>query len=76
MTVMRQTGSSVLVVALIAGLIGYIQERPGTVKLRPDHSLVYMDSWHDPADRVAGIEDLLKNLGEIAGTAPQAAQVT
>ena len=53
-----------------AGLVGFIQDRPGTVKLRPDHSLVYMDDWHDLTARVAGIEEVLRDLAEIASAAP------
>ncbi len=56
-----------------AGLVGFIQERPGTVKLRPDHSLVYMDDWYDQAARVAGIEGVLKDLGDIASASPESA---
>ncbi len=48
------------------GLIGYIQQQAGTMRLRPDHSIVKMARWETPSDRVTGVRDLVRRMSEIA----------
>ncbi len=49
-----------------AGLVRFITAQTGTAKLRPDHKLVFMRGWDDPAARLAGVRHLLKELAEVA----------
>jgi transcription-repair coupling factor (superfamily II helicase) len=51
------------------GLIGYIQQQAGTMRLRPDHSIVKMARWETPSDRVTGVRDLVRRMAEIAAKA-------
>ena len=48
------------------GLVGYIARQAGTVKLRPDHRLVYRRDWPDSKTRLAGVQRLLAHLRDIA----------
>ncbi|MEE9139723.1 MAG: transcription-repair coupling factor [Alphaproteobacteria bacterium] len=57
------------------GLVDFIARQAGTVKLRPDQRLVYRRDWHDPKERLGGVQYLLKRIAEIAGegtSAPRA----
>ena len=47
-------------------LIAFIQKRADTVKLRPDHKLVFQKNWEDPAARARGVKRLIDNLAQIA----------
>ena len=47
-------------------LIMFIQSQPGTVKLRPDHKLVYRRRWEDPKARVGGVRRLMGDLAKLA----------
>ncbi|MDJ0950560.1 MAG: transcription-repair coupling factor [Alphaproteobacteria bacterium] len=49
------------------GLVQFIAEQAGKVKLRPDHSLVYRRHWDDPATRLKGVEHLVKKIAAVAG---------
>ena len=49
-----------------AGLVTLIAQEAGTMKLRPDHKLVYRRNWTDPAARVKGIKYLMRKLAELA----------
>jgi len=49
-----------------AGLIGYLQERPGTVKLRPDHKVVCVQDWLRANARISGARRILSELAVIA----------
>ncbi len=49
-----------------AGLVAFIEDQVGTVKLRPDHKLVYMRSWPAADERLTGAQRLLVQLAEIA----------
>jgi transcription-repair coupling factor (superfamily II helicase) len=51
-----------------AGLVQFISRQLGTVKLRPDHKLVYMRAWEDSAQRVRGLQQLMQNLATLAGS--------
>ena len=44
-------------------LIQLVFKQPTVLKLRPDHKLVYLRAWDDPADRLKGMR---KFLGELA----------
>ena len=47
-------------------LIRWMSEQAGTVKLRPDHRLVYRRGWDDPPARVKGIRGLMQELADLA----------
>ncbi|MBY0431703.1 MAG: hypothetical protein K2Q10_10935, partial [Rhodospirillales bacterium] len=49
-----------------AGLVQFISQQLGAVKLRPDHKLVYMRTWDDPQQRVKGIQALVGKLAKLA----------
>ncbi|MDP6173899.1 MAG: helicase-related protein, partial [Rhodospirillales bacterium] len=49
-----------------AGLVEFITSQVGTLKLRPDHKLVFMRVWDDVEARRAGVEYLLRELAKIA----------
>ncbi len=49
-----------------AGLIRYISQQAGAAKLRPDHKLVFIRNWDDPARRVVSMQKLMDKLVEIA----------
>ena len=48
------------------GMVAFIQDHGGTARLRPDHRLVYMRAWDNPAERLAGVGQLMKALADIA----------
>ena len=47
-------------------LVAFIQKRAGTVKLRPDHKLVFQQKWEDPAARARGVKRLIDELAGLA----------
>lgn len=49
-----------------AGLVRFISQNVATVKVRPDHKIVYMRRWDTPEQRVQGTRRLLEQLAEIA----------
>lgn len=49
-----------------AGLVEFVTRQAATVKLRPDQKLVVRRPWDDEAARVAGVQQLLKKIAEIA----------
>ena len=51
------------------GLVQFIQSQAGTVKLRPDHKLVYKRGWDGPQQRMRGVRRLLEQLGKAAAQA-------
>jgi transcription-repair coupling factor (superfamily II helicase) len=57
-----------------AALIGFITSQSGTVKLRPDHRLVYSRDWSDAAKRLKGVRGLMNRLAKLATGTAQAAQ--
>ena len=57
-----------------AALIDFITSQAGTVKLRPDHRLVYSRDWPDGAKRLQGARSLMNRLAKLALGAAQAAQ--
>jgi len=48
------------------GLIAYITDQVGTVKLRPDHKIVVKRAWNGGMDRLKGVTGLVRTLSEIA----------
>ncbi|MBL4692643.1 MAG: transcription-repair coupling factor, partial [Magnetovibrio sp.] len=48
------------------GLIKYMTEQAGTVKLRPDHKMVIKRGWDGPMDRMRGVAKLVKTMATIA----------
>ena len=48
------------------GLVRFIQQQAGHVKLRPDHKLVYRRQWDDPQARVGGVRRLMDDLAKAA----------
>ena len=52
-----------------AGLVTLIGEQSGTVKLRPDHKLVYRRDWADENKRSVGVRRFMRNLAAIAADA-------
>ena len=49
-----------------AGLIHYITDQVGTVKLRPDHKLVVKRAWDGGMERLKGVNGLVRALADIA----------
>ena len=49
-----------------AALIDFITSQVGTVKLRPDHKLVYQREWADEPQRLLGVRRLMAQLAELA----------
>lgn len=52
-----------------SGLVEFISKQSGTVKLRPDHRLVFTRLWETPGARVKGLQAV---LGEMAALASEA----
>jgi transcription-repair coupling factor (superfamily II helicase) len=53
-----------------AGLVDLIQRHAGTLKLRPDHKIVYLRDWYDAKTRLSGAAKLAQALAKIARAAP------
>lgn len=51
------------------GLVAFMMENAGTVKLRPDHTLVFNRVWETPGDRLNGVRYLLNDIAAIARAA-------
>jgi transcription-repair coupling factor (superfamily II helicase) len=49
-----------------AGLVELIQKHAGTLRLRPDHRLVYLRNWEDEAVRLKGVAGLMQTLVKLA----------
>ncbi|MCH7795876.1 MAG: transcription-repair coupling factor, partial [Proteobacteria bacterium] len=60
-------------VANPAGVVEFISARGTGAKLRPDHTLVWLEQWPTPVERVDGVHRLVKRLAEIAAQAPPVA---
>ena len=48
-----------------AGLVQFIGKQLGTVKLRPDHKLVFGRAWDDNAARLKGVQKLVSDLAAL-----------
>ena len=51
------------------GLVKFINDNSGSVKLRPDHKLVYQRSWDEAEDRLKGVDYLVRQLVKLAQSA-------
>ncbi len=49
-----------------AGLVEFIHDEVGRIKLRPDHRLVCRRDWLKPRDRLTGAQRLMTKLADIA----------
>jgi transcription-repair coupling factor (superfamily II helicase) len=49
-----------------AGLVQYVSRAAGSCKIRPDHKLVFLRDWDDPAKRVKGLRSVIAKLAELA----------
>ena len=47
-------------------LVIFIGKQAATMKLRPDHKLVYTRTWDDTATRVKGVQRLMQDLAKLA----------
>ncbi|HEY9163820.1 MAG TPA: transcription-repair coupling factor, partial [Magnetovibrio sp.] len=50
------------------GLVNFIHDQVGTVKLRPDQKMVVKRAWEKGEDRLRGVTNLVKQLAVIAAT--------
>ena len=50
----------------VPGLMKWVQEKRGGVKLRPDQKLVVVRGWEGTAERVKGVQSLMKDLSALA----------
>lgn len=49
----------------IEGLMRWMQEKRGSVKIRPDQKVVAVRQWDNTAQRVKGVRSLMKELAEL-----------
>ena len=54
-----------------SALMEFIAIQSETIKLRPDHKLVYRCDWSDPQVRLRGVQHLLRRISEIAVPSPE-----
>ncbi len=47
-------------------LVGFIASQAGTIKLRPDHKLVYRRDWADQKRRTQGVHRLVQRIADLA----------
>ncbi len=52
-----------------AGLVDFIAEQAGTVKLRPDQKIVFIRPWETPSARIKGLQTVLGRMAKIAENA-------
>jgi transcription-repair coupling factor (superfamily II helicase) len=52
--------------ANLAGLVTFIGRQVGTVRLRPDHRLVFQRPWDEPAARLQGVAKMMEDLAVLA----------
>jgi len=51
------------------GLVDFISKQVGTVKLRPDHKLVFVRAWDTPSARIKGLQTVLGEMARLAAAA-------
>ncbi|MCA0202655.1 MAG: transcription-repair coupling factor, partial [Proteobacteria bacterium] len=49
-----------------AGLVDFIAEQAGTVKLRPDQKIVFIRPWETPSARIKGLQTVLGRMAKLA----------
>jgi transcription-repair coupling factor (superfamily II helicase) len=52
--------------ANVPALMKWMQDKSGTVKLRPDQKLVAIRGWDNPAHRVQGVRSLVRELAQMS----------
>ncbi len=55
------------------GLVLFMQNSRGGVRMQPDHKLVFKAQWPQASDRLRGVRTLVRQLADIAGAARKAA---
>jgi transcription-repair coupling factor (superfamily II helicase) len=55
------------------GLVLFMQQSRGGIRMQPDHKLVFKADWPQPADRLRGVRALVRQLADIAGADRKAA---
>jgi transcription-repair coupling factor (superfamily II helicase) len=55
------------------GLVLFMQNSRGGVRMQPDHKLVFKAQWPEASDRLRGVRTLVRQLADIAGAARKAA---
>jgi transcription-repair coupling factor (superfamily II helicase) len=55
------------------GLIAFVQNSRGTLKVQPDQRLVYRADWDLPEKRLKGVRTLIQKFAELASKTKQAA---
>jgi len=55
------------------GLVLFMQNSRGGIRMQPDHKLVFKAQWPQAADRLRGVRALVRQLADIAGAARKAA---
>lgn len=48
------------------GLVDFIAEQAGTVKLRPDQKIVFIRPWETPSARIKGLQTVLGRMAKLA----------
>lgn len=54
-----------------AGLVTFMAEHQGAVKLQQDHKLVFKDDWADAEERLRGTRAVVRRLSELAANKPK-----
>ena len=49
----------------VQGLMEWMSTKAGAIKLRPDQKLVAIRNWETPAQRVKGVQILMKELASL-----------
>ena len=55
------------------GLIAFVQNSRGALKVQPDQRLVYRADWDLPEARLKGVRALIQKFAELASKTKQAA---
>jgi transcription-repair coupling factor (superfamily II helicase) len=55
------------------GLVVFMGKSKGSVRLQPDHKLVFKSDWPTPSERLQGVRWLVRELAEISGSGRKAA---
>ena len=50
----------------VAGLMNWMQEKAGAIKLRPDQKLVAIRAWDKPAQRAKGARNIVRDLAKLS----------
>ena len=56
-----------------AGLVTFIGEHQGDVKVQKDHKIVFKAGWADAAERLKGVRNVVRRLAELAAGEKKAA---